>query len=287
MREQMTHPDTGVLAEFRAGLITGRHGARISAHLAACSHCAGLAGDLAELPALLAAVPAPVMPGAVAQRLEAVLAAAAADRDSSERATVPASPGRERSPRPRRHWDFRLVARRVLAPAAAVAALAGGGYGLSRIAASPASSVAAGSAAASAASSRVAGAAAAEPSSAASNHRGAVPAAESPLTFEVVTSRINYQQATLRQQLAAELQRQAKASAGAQEFADTTIKGCVLAVTTHVPLLVETARFQGRPAIVIVVRTGDHDVAWLTTPSCSGPGRHVLATTTLQGTSAP
>ena len=34
---------------------------------------------------------------------------------------------------PRRHWDFRLVALRVLAPAAAVAVLAAGGYGLSRI----------------------------------------------------------------------------------------------------------------------------------------------------------
>ena len=35
--EQMTHPDPEVLAEFRAGLITGRRGARISAHLAACA----------------------------------------------------------------------------------------------------------------------------------------------------------------------------------------------------------------------------------------------------------
>ena len=42
MREQMTHPDSEVLAEFRAGLITGRHGARISAHLAACDRCTGV-----------------------------------------------------------------------------------------------------------------------------------------------------------------------------------------------------------------------------------------------------
>jgi hypothetical protein len=178
MREQMTHPDAGDLAEFRAGLITGRHGARISAHLAACSRCAGLAGDLAELPTLLAAVPAPVMPASVAQRLEAVLA------------------------------------------------------------------------------------------------------------IEVVTSGINYQPGTLRQQVASELQRRA-ASASSGKLATAQVKGCVLAVTSRAPLLVETARFQGRPAIVIVARSGDHDVAWVTTPSCSGPGRHVLDTTALRGTSAP
>ena len=59
---KMTHPDSEVLAEFRAGLITGRHGARISAHLAACERCAGLCDQLAEISALLAAVPAPAMP---------------------------------------------------------------------------------------------------------------------------------------------------------------------------------------------------------------------------------
>ena len=37
MSGQMTHLDTDVLAEFRAGLITGRRGARITAHLAGCA----------------------------------------------------------------------------------------------------------------------------------------------------------------------------------------------------------------------------------------------------------
>lgn len=272
----MTHPDSEVLAEFRAGLITGRHGARISAHLAACPDCTGLAGDLAELPALLAAVPAPAMPDAVAQRLEIVLAAQAAERNSSERAPVPASPDRASSPRPRRHWDFRLVAQRVLAPAAAVAVLAGGGYGISRIGSSPASSVASSAGVSSSAASSVRAGAAAVPSGGPSTRHGSVPAAESPLAIEVVTSSINYRPGTLRQQLAAELQRQAARSG---KLASAAVKGCVLAVTSRVPLLVETARFQGRPALVIVARSGDHDVAWVTTPSCSGPGRHILATT--------
>ena len=69
--EHMTHPDPEVLAEFRAGLITGRPGARISAHLATCDQCAGLCGELAEISALLAAAPPAAMPDRVAQRLDA------------------------------------------------------------------------------------------------------------------------------------------------------------------------------------------------------------------------
>ena len=40
MRGQMTHLDSDVLAEFRAGLITGRRGVTIAAHLAGCDRCA-------------------------------------------------------------------------------------------------------------------------------------------------------------------------------------------------------------------------------------------------------
>src|SRR5215469_2220579 len=100
MRGQMTHPDSEVLAEFRAGLIAGRSGARISAHLAGCDRCTGVCDQLAEISTLLAAVPAAAMPDAVAQRLESVLAAEAGQRISSERAVDPRSPDRARRPRP-------------------------------------------------------------------------------------------------------------------------------------------------------------------------------------------
>jgi len=93
----MTHPDSEVLAEFHAGLITGRRGARISAHLAACDRCTGVCDQLAEVSILLAAVPAAAMPDAVTQRLESVLAAEAGQRDSSERAVDPRSPDRASS----------------------------------------------------------------------------------------------------------------------------------------------------------------------------------------------
>jgi hypothetical protein len=286
---QMTHPDADALAEFRAGLITGRDGARISAHLAACERCAGVCDQLAEVSALLAAVPAPALPDVVAQRLETVLAAEAARRDSSERAVDPRSLDRASSPRSRRQWDFRLVALRVLAPAAAVVMLAAGGYGLSRIGGSPASSASSGTAAAPAASAARAGAAV--PTSAAASRHGMVPAVEAPLAYHVVTSSTDYQRATLEQQLARELQRKARRLAGPQQPASASVKGCVSLVTEGINpgtlVLVETARFQGQPANVIVAVSGHRDEAWVTTPACSASSHYVLDTTALAGTSAP
>ena len=299
MRGQMTHPDPDVLAEFRAGLGTGRRRARIASHLAACERCTGLSDQLGEIPALLAAAPAPAMPDAVAQRLESVLAAQVAQRDSSERtvgdpahdrAHDRAHQGarhRARSPRPGRGWNFRLVALRVLAPAAGVLVLAAGGYGLSRIGGSSTSSVAAGSEAASAASRAQAGAAA--PSSAATSRPEAAPL-EPAARFGVVTSATDYRHATLPQQLKHELQRYARPAGSVQELAPGPVKECVLRVTAGINpvslVLVEEAYYQGQPANVIVAARGDHDAAWVTTPTCSAGSDYVLDTTTLPGTSA-
>jgi hypothetical protein len=303
MRGQMTHPDPDVLAEFRAGLGTGRRRARIASHLASCERCTGLSDQLGEIPALLAAAPAPAMPDAVAQRLESVLAAEVAQRDSSERTVGDAAHDRAhdrahegahhrtRSPRPHRHWDFRLVALRVLAPAAGVLVLAAGGYGLSRIGGGSTSSVAAGSSAASA-SSAASGAqagAAAVPSSAATSRPQAAPF-EPAARFGVVTSPTNYLRTTLAQQLKHELQQYARHAGTAPERASGPVKECVLRVTAGIsPLtlvLVENAHYEGQPANVIVAARGDHDTAWVTTPACSAGSDYVLDTTTLTGTSA-
>jgi hypothetical protein len=287
MRGQMTHPDSDVLAEFHAGLITGRSGARISAHLAVCERCATFCDELAGISTLLAAVPAPAMPDAVVQRLEGVLAAEAAQRHDSERTAGDSAHDRARSPRHRRGWDFRLVALRVLAPAAGVMLLAAGGYGLSRIGASSTSSQAQGSAASAAA----VPAASTLPSTGAKSGSGAVPAIEAPARFGVVTSPTNYLRATLQQQLERELGRYGHGAGAARELASGPVKGCVLLVTAGIRpgtlVLVEKARYQGQRANVIVAVHGQHDTAWVTTPACSGSSDYILATTTLPGTSAP
>jgi hypothetical protein len=288
---KVTHPDAEVLAEFRAGLVTGRRGARISAHLAGCGRCTGLCDQLAEIPILLAAVPAPAMPDAVARRLEGVLAAETAETDDSERAVDPRSRDRTASPPPRRHRDFRLVTLRVLAPAAAAAiVLAAGGYGLSRIGGSSTSSQPAGSgstasSAATAAATPTGGVAG--PANGATIRTGAGPEDEALLGLRVVTSRTDYQRATLGPQLAGELRRAARNAAGPQVLASVSVQGCVARVTRHTGpgnvKLVEKASFQRQPAIVIVALSGHHDDAWVTNADCD----RVLATTTVPGTSTP
>jgi hypothetical protein len=296
-KQQMTHPDSDVLAEFCAGLVTGRRGARISAHLASCERCAGVCDQLTEVSVLLAAVPVPAVPDALAQRLEDVLAVEAAQRHDSERAVDPRLPDRAASRPPRRHWDFRLVALRVLAPAAAVAVVAAAGYGLSRVTGSSSSSSAAsGTVAAPAASSAQAvssarAGAAAVPSNPGVGRPGMTPQQiEGPAAFGVVTSQTDYHRATLTQQLESELQRYALATGTPRELAAGPLRGCVVRVTHGVKpgnlVLVERARFQGRPAIVIVAMSGNRYAAWVTTSSCSGTSDNVLATATLAGTSA-
>jgi hypothetical protein len=283
----MTHPESGVLAEFRAGLVTGRRQASIASHLEACDRCAGLSDQLGEISVLLAAAPPSAMPDDVGRRLDLVLAAEAAKRDSSER-TVDDSPAHPpASPGPRRRWDLRLVTQRILVPAAAVVVLAAGGFGLSRVTGSSSSSSAtSGTAAAPAASARSAGGIAAPRS----EPTGGSPAIKAPVNFPVVNSGTDYLRATLAQQLETELQRHTRPGAGPQVVVSASLKGCVLRVTegTHpgTVALVERARFQGQPAIVIVAVSGDHDAAWVAAPGCSASSDHVLATATLPGTSA-
>src|SRR5690349_23660787 len=161
MRGQMRHLETEALAEFRAGLITGRRGAAITAHLASCDRCTALGDQLAGVSALLASVPLPALPDSLAQRLDTVLAAEAArpaqagagqaaagqvktDQDERGQAVRPAHPatGRKQRSRP----SLRLLSLRVLAPVAVVV-LAAGGYGLSRIAGSNVGVTASGSSA--------------------------------------------------------------------------------------------------------------------------------------------
>ena len=287
----MTHPESGVLAEFHAGLVTGRRRASIASHLAGCDRCAGLSDQLGEIPALLAAAPSPAMPDDVARRLDLVLAAEAAKRLSSERAVDDSLAHPPASPGPRRRWDLRLVTQRILVPAAAVVVLAAGGFGLSRVTGgSSSSSAASGSEAAPAPSARVAhGTASAR--SGATSRSAAVPAIRAPINFQVLNSGTNYLPATLRQQLETELHRHAQPAAVPQVLVSGSLKGCVLRVTQGTRpgtlALVERARFQGQPAVVIVAVSGQHDTAWVTASGCSASSDHVLATATLPGTSAP
>lgn len=304
MRGQMTHLDTDVLAEFRAGLITGRRGARITAHLGGCERCTALDEQLAGVRSLLASVPAPAMPDRVTQRLDTVLAAEVAQRnaargeavqrDQAERAS---SDGTRESPAPRRpggNRGFRPLALRVLAPAAAVVVLGAGVYGLSHLnlgsSSSSAASTTAGGAARAAEPSALAGAHSAERANApaAGPSKGTMPQSRiGSASFSLVTGQRNLTRADLAQQVRVELL--VPASARSTQTPSQQLRGCVTRLADgHAVELVESVRFEGRPATLIVARTGDKDTAWIAAPDCSDTDSHVLATTTLpSGISGP
>jgi hypothetical protein len=278
----LTHPDSDVLAEFRAGLVTGRRGKQVAAHLAVCDRCTALDRQLAEVGSLLAAAPPPVLPDRLAERLDTVLAAELARRDEAERAGAGQSGHPVKQPRRAANGRWRLVTLRVLAPAAAVVVLAAGGYGLSRLSSSPSSSTAA-SAPAPAASSALA-----RPAAGAA---GTVPrpAFVPSRAFYLYTSSTDFQRATLSRQLQAEVR--APAQTKPPQTPSAQLAGCVNRVTKGVrpgtPVLVENARFQGQPATVIVAKSSGGDRAWVLAPGCSASSDHFLDTTTLPGISAP
>jgi hypothetical protein len=274
MRGQMSHPDSDVLAEYREGLISGRRGARITAHLAACDQCAALGDQLAEVSILLASAPVPVMPDSAARRLDTVLAAEAAQRHDAERTGAGASRDRAGHRRPARRGRWRLVTVRVLAPAAAVVALAALGFGLSRIGGPTNSGVA--SSAAGSAPAPSAAARAAAPVNAPESHTGGGIERRLPPTLRVRNSPTSYQRSTLRSQIEHEL----RAPAGPPGAPSAQIMGCVSRVTAGrgTPVLVENARFQGQPAIVIVASRQGSGTVWVTAPGCSATSDTVLDT---------
>jgi hypothetical protein len=71
--------------------------------------------------------------------------------------------------------------------------------------------------------------------------------------------------------------------------AATPVLGCVHRLADGAPLeLVESARFQGQQATVIVARTGSDDTVWVAGPGCSATSGDVLYSTTLpSGISGP
>ena len=308
MRGQMTRLDTYDLAEFSAGLITGRRGARITAHLGGCERCTALDEQLAGVRSLLASVPAPTLPDSVAQRLDTVLAAEVAQRHAAGQAAargeaVPADQaeraggdGTRESPAPRQprgNRGFRLPALRVLAPAAAVVVLGAGVYGLSHLNLGSSSSSATSSTAGGAvrsASSVPAGAQSAghvNAPAAAPSKAGAVPRRIARADFSVVAGQRNLTQANLAQQVRTELL--VPASARRTQTPTQQLRGCVAKLADGRTVeLVESVRFEGRPATLVVARTGAEDTAWTAAPGCSATYRHVLDTTTLpSGISGP
>ena len=278
----MTHLDTDVLAEFRAGLVTGRRGTKIAAHLAGCDRCTALDDQLAGVSALLASFQAPPMPDSVAQRLDTVLAAEVTRKNHPERAQVDRPGDSGAHDRPAAKRGFRLATWRVLAPVGAAVVLAAGGFGLSQIAHGPESHTAASGAASTASS--------AAGSAAKSASRAAAPMSPAPSAHSELRSGnqpVDVSRATLRQQVETELNE--PRATRPTTAASSRVLGCVHLLAGSDPLeLVQSVQFEGRPATIIAARTGQGYTAWVAGPDCSATNREVLDTITLpSGISAP
>jgi hypothetical protein len=289
----MTHLDTDVLAEFRAGLITGRRGVKITAHLARCDRCTALDDRLAGVSMLLASVPAPPMPDSVAQRLDTVLAAEVTKKNYAERAQVdrPGESGAHDRPAAKR--GFRLATWRVLVPVGTAAVLlAAGGNGQSLIGHGPGSQTTASSAAGSASSSAAAGSASSSSAKAANSGRpaAAVPSYPAPSAHAQLKSGhqpVDVSSLTLRQQVEGELR--LPRTSRPTKAVSRQVLGCIQLLAGSAPLeLVESVRFEGHPATIIVARESTGYRAWVAGPNCSTTTRDVLDTITLpSGISGP
>jgi hypothetical protein len=312
------HADAETLAAFREGLLSRRKAGQVSAHLAGCPRCAALDAQLAEVTVLLTRSAAPPMPDALTARIEAALAAEAAARSAAAPAAVAAggagpaardmagrgaAPGGAGRGADRRGRGRSGLVLRVAAVAAAVAVIAGGGYGVLRLL-SPgrASETSAGLGAEGAP--RAPGAT--RPALPGMSGGVGAPAggtvhapAIGTAIGQVVSSGTNYQPGRLGAQAStvlAQLGPAAHASpapsrsrAAPQNHLATAfpaLPACVARVARgQRPLLVDVARYQGHPAAVIVLRAapGGRPRAVVVAPGCSGTTARVLATAALPG----
>lgn len=273
------HPDIELLSDLEAGLLDGDPAAeQLRAHVADCASCTDVVGMLRDTQGMLADLPAVEVPDDVAARIDTALAAEAATRPAAEPA-VPAgvtvladrANRHRRSQAGRRWWPGAGVV------AAGVALLFAGAIGLSAV-------------------QNHSGKSAGKSSAAAAGDRR-VPTARVP-----VASGQDYTPTTLtpgvRRLLFGQISPQGLAAPGATGSPARTntdqavlspdpafarfgrpgvLTACVAELAgspTVRPLAIDFARFQGKPAVVVVLPDIDPAKvdAWVVGPDCR-PGQ--------------
>jgi hypothetical protein len=101
----------------------------------------------------------------------------------------------------------------------------------------------------------------------------------SGVSFRFVTSHTNFMPGTLRQQAQAALQ---AAPSGTATQPPGSVMTCVRDVAGSADLLlVESARYQGQAATIVVIRTNGSEVAMVAGAHCSAGPSKPLATATV------
>ena len=319
------HADAATLAAFREELLSARKAAQVSAHLAACPRCAALDAQLTEVTTMLHRATAPPMPDALTARIQAALATEAAARAvnapravdapplaaaaAGAGAATPGTAGRNGSQgtngqdRTRRTAGSRTgwrghgrswLALRVAAVTAAVAVIAGGGYGVAQLlTAIPAVTGAAASRAASGAGGAAPNIKVKGPIPGMSAGTGSSAGTFAPL---VISSGTNYQPASLGAQASSVLAKVNRhVNSGARPgptlapsqnqgslFPD--LQPCLIHVANgQHPLLLDLAKYQGHPALIVVLPStnGGQPRALAIAPGCTATTARVLATAPL------
>jgi hypothetical protein len=85
MSRRLGHPDPEALACFRAGMIRGGRGRRLSAHVSRCPRCAVVCARLDAVSAALAAASVPGLPSATERRVISAIHAESRSRASATR----------------------------------------------------------------------------------------------------------------------------------------------------------------------------------------------------------
>jgi hypothetical protein len=304
--------DPETLAAFREELLPRRKAARVAKHLARCTQCTGLDAQLADLPALLADVPAPPMPDALATRITAAIAEEAAARSAGIPAGATAQAAADgdaaavrpgdathgaRGRRTRRAARAPVPGRsrlalRIATAAAAVVVIVGGGFGVSRLFSSASSPTGSGGPVAVPAAPGPHKAAIGAPNRGSAGSSGTKEHSAAPglSGYHAVASGTRYRSGLLEAQVKAVLSRSSAAPLPAANGTSsilrlTDLTSCLTHVAgTQRPRLVDLASYNGRPAIVIVLPAGANTQRVLVVgPRCSTTMTDLLASTTLHG----
>lgn len=309
------HVGFAVLARYQEGELNRLRTGRVRAHLSRCARCARTEAELADVSAVLAGMPTVRMPDHVAVRLDLAISteaalraetAAAADGGAESEPAGSASPAqplgrpdsRGHATRPRRLGRTSgrpsgLVLRG-LAIAGSIAVIALTGFVLTR---SPQGGTSASAGASHAGS--LGGQAARPPI------RLGYSMAGTTVTAPVIASTANLTRASLASEVARQVTRTANAAArnntglvtgssGSEPQATqgtiggistSQLSGCVTRVSRgNVVLLVEVARYQGAPAVIIVTRplpAGGELKVFVVAAACSASRTDVVATATV------
>jgi hypothetical protein len=239
------HLDYEALADFAEGILDEAEATSTEEHLAHCDGCRRRAAEVAEVTRLLARAPMPPMPAHLIDRLDAALAAEAAAY----------------TPAPRHYRRFQFVA-----AAAAAVVLVGGGAAAVRTALDHGDP---------------GNAANSQPPAADRTH--SVGPRESPIApampFMVTRSGTSYTSARLGAQVAGVMAKPAQAEPGTLDATENALGPCVARVSGgKVPLLVDSATFDGQAATVIALPGADtgHADVWIVGGRCSASDSDVI-----------